>query len=105
MYQTLDVDLWPLLGSTFDIVCNVDCKDIPHLSGLPNGRHKLDDGWVIFSNPAKELSYFLQSMLCRRKVAISRSNGSAIRSLGEVHWQTTINYTWAGSNICLNAKV
>ena len=63
MYQTLDVDLWPLLGSTSDMVCDVNCKDIPQLRGLPDGGHKLDAGWVILSEPAKELPYVLKRML------------------------------------------
>lgn len=65
MYQTLDVDLWPLLGSKFDVVCDVDCKDIPQLCGLPDGVHKSDVVWVILSKPMKELSYLSKRMLCR----------------------------------------
>ena len=43
VYQTLDVDLWLPLVSTFDIVCDVDCKDVPTLKALPNGGYKFDD--------------------------------------------------------------
>lgn len=68
MYQTLDIDLWFLLWSTLDVVCDVDSKDIPQLRGLPDGVHISDEGWMIFSKPTKELPYLWKRMLCRRKV-------------------------------------
>ena len=86
MYQTLDVDLWLLLWSTFDIVCDVDCKDVPQLCGLTDGGHKPDKGWMGFSKTMKELSYLWKGMLLRGRHDQPRSRRGRKHGGGKWGW-------------------
>ena len=105
MNKALDVDFWPFLGSTFNIVCDMNCKNIPQLWGLPNRAYKLDVGWVIFSKTTKELLYFRKRMLCRRKSTEWLGQEGQLNKIAGRSSQQTINQSCLRPVMGLSDKV
>ena len=62
MYQTLDVDLWPHLGSSLH-ERDVDCKDVQTLKAFPNSWFKCDEFLISLSQFSEVPCYEAQRML------------------------------------------